>query len=331
MMKYLRILSTFLFAIHFSGCGNDPLDINISNEGVDLKFHRIDKALFSQAENDSIQWDNNGEFMKLYGQFVLELGALGSPGFQANLRGFVNDRDMRQLYDKTQEIYPDSEELEAGFINAIAAYQHYFPDSVVPQIMGTITGLNYAVFTGDSTLGIGLDMFLGRDFEIYPMIGIPQYMSNTMTPDHLVPQAMYGWVQSMYEDSVTGGSMLDQMVFHGSVLYSLDAMLKNTPDSLKIGYSTAEMAWTDDREAKIWATIIDNELLYNTDHLTIAKWIEPGPFTSGLPDESPGKLGRYIGWQIVRKYMKGRPKVDIPALFTTDAQTVLRNSKYKPK
>lgn len=330
-MKHARILSLSLIVPFFLGCDNDPLDVNISTEGFQAKFHRIDIDLFSQAEKDTIEWEDHGEFMRLYGQYVLELGYLGSPGFKANLRGFVNDHDMRELYEEAQSVYPNSDDLQTDFSEAFARYQYYFPDSVTPQIIGTITGLNYAVFTGDSTLGIGLDMFLGRDFDIYPMIGIPRYMSNTMTPEHLVSQSMYGWIQSMYEDSADGGSMLDQMIFHGSILYSLDAILRNTADSLKIGYSSSELDWTQEREEKIWATMVDNELLYNSDHLTISKWIEPGPFTSGLPDESPGKLGRWIGWQIVRKYMKNQSEVNLPELFRTDAQTILRKSKYKPK
>ena len=48
--------------------------------------------------------------------------------------------------------------------------------------------------------------------------------------------------------------------------------------------------------------------------------------------DSAPKLGVWMGWQIVRKYMKEHPDVTLQQLMAdNDAQKILNQSKYKPK
>jgi uncharacterized protein YjaZ len=49
-----------------------------------------------------------------------------------------------------------------------------------------------------------------------------------------------------------------------------------------------------------------------------------------IDNESPGMVGRYIGWQIVRSYMENNT-VTVPQLLIKNADEIFKNSKYKPK
>ncbi len=108
-------------------------------------------------------------------------------------------------------------------------------------------------------------------------------------------------------------------------------MLPGFPDHMKIGYSEQEYKWCQENESNIWAFMIENDLLYTADFMAVKKFISEGPFTSGFDEASPGRIGVWLGWQIIKKYMQKNPQVKLQQMLnTTDAQSILQNSAYKP-
>ena len=80
-------------------------------------------------------------------------------------------------------------------------------------------------------------------------------------------------------------------------------------DGIKISYNAREMQWVADNERFIWQYFIENELLYKTQATYFQRFMEPSPFSKfylEIDNESPGKIGQWLGWQIVRKYMRDR-------------------------
>ena len=104
-------------------------------------------------------------------------------------------------------------------------------------------------------------------------------------------------------------------------------------DSTKIGYTNDELFWANDNEFYIWQYFIENELLYSTDTKLVGRFIAPAPFSRfnlELDSESPGALGQYIGWKIVRSYMENNPS-SLLQMLQMNAQTLFNKAKYKPK
>jgi hypothetical protein len=184
----------------------------------------------------------------------------------------------------------------------------------------------------DSILIIGLDMFLGWDFEPYRAAGIPVYISKRMEPQYIVPECARQIVMANFPETDVRKTFLDIMIYHGKVLYAMDLYLPGTADSIKIGYTRDQMKWAEENEFSVWRLFIDREMLYRTEAFMINRFIQDGPFTTGLPEGSPAMLGRYIGWQIVRKYMDKNPGPSLQELLNeTDYQLILSRSGYKPK
>ena len=55
---------------------------------------------------------------------------------------------------------------------------------------------------------------------------------------------------------------------------------------------------------------VRNELLFKTDNNLIDRFISPAPFSKfylEIDNESPGKIGQWIGWQILRSFRKKNP------------------------
>jgi uncharacterized protein YjaZ len=64
-----------------------------------------------------------------------------------------------------------------------------------------------------------------------------------------------------------------------------------------------------------------------------AKLVNPSPTgTTKMPTNSPGRAGNWMGYRIIRAYMKKHPNTSLEQLMALkDAQKILDESKYKPK
>ena len=336
-LRTLRYLLAFFLISSIVGCNNDPLDVNVSNIDLELEILRLDNDMFSL--DPTAGQTNTKALEELYGQFfidycdgVLRIGNPKAPSFPYSVAQFITDESMQTLYEDSQAEFEDLSSTNKQLNQAFTYFKYHFPDSTVPRIVYNISALNYAIVATESTLAIGLDMFLGADYPVYPMVGLPKYMFENMKREQIVPQAMKGWLQSMYETDAERSTLLEYMVFEGKILYTLDAVLRESPDSVKIGFRPGVMAWCNEFEVRIWQHLVDAELLYTTEYMDINKWVNQAPFIAGIPKQSPGRLGQWVGWQIVRQYMKDNPEMSVQELMANqNAQDILARSKYKPK
>ena len=123
------------------------------------------------------------------------------------------------------------------------------------------------------------------------------------------------------------------MIYFGKQLYLKDLLLPNYSDAEKMGYTPEQMKWCEENESYMWRYFIEKEMLYSDDQKLIPRFINPAPFSKfylEIDNESPGQVGAWIGWQIVRSYIKNND-VPIADLLKTDAKEIFVKSKYKPK
>lgn len=274
-------------------------------------------------------------FYQRYIENITGIGLVNDPAISYSLKTFISDKYIREIYKDTEKKYMDDiEDIRQGLTGAFKRSRYYFPRMVVPEIVTFISGFQYAIAVTDSVLGIGLDMYLGSDYSNYPRAGFPLYKIALMDRDYIVPDAMKAWLMTEFfsEESQGPGDMLGTMIQYGKIMYLSDAILPDTEDSLKTGYTAAQLGWCKKNEFNIWAHLVDNELLFSTDPAIINKFFNEAPFTSGLPKESPPKTGIWVGRQIIKSYMENNPEVTIPELMKQqNAQEILNKSKYKPK
>ena len=122
------------------------------------------------------------------------------------------------------------------------------------------------------------------------------------------------------------------MIYQGKLMYFMDALMPDMNDTLKIGYTKKQLNWCKKNEAQMWLNLVENKRLYSNKRMDIIRYINDGPYTNGFPLESPARTGIWIGWQIVRKYMKEHPEITVPQLMQdSDYQQILNDSKYFPE
>jgi uncharacterized protein YjaZ len=78
---------------------------------------------------------------------------------------------------------------------------------------------------------------------------------------------------------------------------------------------------------------IEKKLLFSTDTKLNKRFLENAPFSKFYlhqDRQSPGRIGVWIGWQIVKSFMQNND-VSLQKLLTTDSEDIFNKSRYKPK
>ncbi len=294
-----------------------------------IVIHRYEKALFSLDKKNLRQG-----MASLNPEYSFFLGKEWQDTMNVlRIYNFLNDPNIRELYDITLKKYPDVSFLEKELTAAFEKYRKSYPEKEVPQVYTYVSGLDVEnpVYYFDTAMAIGLDVFLGSDVVAYQKAGLPNYKISRFTPDHILPQCMLAVSDNIIRMDEKRNTMLDQMVLAGKALYFLDVTLPDVKDEFKIGYSQQQLAWSRSHESEIWAFLIEHQLLFSSDPQGITKLMTDAPYTAGFAPESPGRLGAYMGWQIVRAYMKQTNGITLKQLMENmDSQQILKESQFKP-
>lgn len=341
MNKFFLVLTVLVFSsLFFSSCNRNKFNVDVSGVNADIRIRRMEKDFFSADIGNLLVHHNKlmaayGQFYQRYIENITGIGLVNDPAIEYGLSAFLTDKYILELKADVEKKYNgELTDINNDLEDAFKHIRYYFPEMVVPEIVTFVSGFQYAMAVTDSTLGIGLDMYLGSDYENYPKAGLPVYKTAAMSRDYIVPDAMKAWLLTEFfsQENQQPEDMLENMIQQGKIMYLMEAALPEKHDSIITGYSKSQLDWCRNNEFNIWAHIIDNELLFSTDHQLITKLFNEAPFTSGFPKESPPKLGIWIGWQIVRSFMENNSNTTLPELMQLrDAKQILNKSKYKPK
>lgn len=332
----------FLMIISCNKCNNkdtEQLKINVAKIDVaNVKIHRYEKSL-ANVNPKTLARDLKALLPEF--KFFLESDLNDINNIQ-QIKFFITDPLFNELYNDGMKIYPDLSDIEKELTAAFKHCKYYFLNSKVPEVYSYISIFDFEQpikFNDDSVLIIALDMYYGSKYKSYSClklpdgkIGIPSFKMYQYKKEFIVPDCMQEMAKSKIDYNKSCKSFLEEMIYQGKILYFKDAMLPDVDDTIKIAYPSKKLDWCKKNEHNIWAFFIDTKLLYSADQHKYNKFLTEGPFTSAFSKESPARIGAWIGWQIVRKYMNKNKNVSIAQLLENyDAQQILSMSGYKPK
>jgi hypothetical protein len=299
---------------------------------VHLSIKRYEKALF-ELNRDSLA-SGIERLSHSYPTLLIAENVWQNPEMLAQLRAYLDDKVIAEIYQAAIQKYPDLNFLHDELTEAFGYYLHYFPEAPLPAIFTMVPGLDFempSVFGFDNNLFIQLDQYLGADFKMYAQSGMPKYIIARCDKKYIAIDCFKKSLVYNYLPEETRLTLLESMLYEGKKLYFTELMFPSRQAADIIGYNEAQMAWAEANQGNVWRYIIEKNLLFNKDDKTSRDFCEEAPFTKPFNKESPGRMGAFIGWQIVRKYMENQPEIALPALMkSVQYQEMLTKSKYKP-
>jgi hypothetical protein len=298
---------------------------------IDLQFESLEDSITS--------FTSKQQLVDFFGRHTAMRNVFFNYGAYPNDSVFINQlyhRFQNPSFDtvlmETKKIFGDGSELKKEFTQAFTNLKFYYPQIPLPKIQTVITGMESDLFVSDTLVIVGLDYFLGPGATYRP--NMYEYMLRRYTKEFVVPSTMllYGIDNRINEVSAEDKSVLADMIAYGKAYYFAKRMLPCVPDSVFIGYTSKEINGARENQDIIWKHLVDKEVFYKMDKQTKQKYIEERPQTIDIGDQCPGRIGVWVGWQIVKEYSKqnGEAKALTKLMKQSNAQEIFKEAKYRP-
>lgn len=286
---------------------------------VEVKVHRFEKDFFESTPEN-------------LADLKLEYPFFFPQGYEQEALKKLQDPIWKEVYAEVEKKYSDFTPEQQKIEDLFKHIKYYFPQTKVPAIYTIIGEMDYntKVLYAKDTLIISLELYLGKDHKFYTG-SFDEYIRNNFDESQILPDIVSAW--SLPRVLPPDNTFLGQMIYAGKNLYLKDIFLPDYTDAQKIGYKPEQAQWCAENEGYIWSYFVGSELLYSTDQKLADRFLNPAPFSKfylEIDNDSPGRVGQFIGWQIVRSYMENN-EVSVQDLLRTDAKQIFEKSRYKPK
>jgi gliding motility-associated lipoprotein GldB len=315
-----KIIFIITLAIAFVSCDKKTKVENaVEAIPVEIKVERFDKLFFETEPKDL------GTLKKEF-PFFFPAGNDDSVWLEK-----MQNPLWRELYTEVQKKYSNFEPVQEELETLFKHIKYNFPKAKTPKVITVISEMDYnnKVIYADSLVIISLELYLGKEHKFYQF---PSYLKQNFEQKQMMPDVVSSFSVNKIAP-VTDKNMLSQMIYFGKQLCLKDLLLPDYSDADKMGYTPAQIKWCEENESYMWRYFLENEMLYSDDSKLGNRFLNPAPFSKfylEIDNESPGRVGAWIGWQIVRSYVKNND-VSIEELLKINAKEIFEKSKYKPK
>ena len=334
------LIGLFISCIIFSSCNSSDKTPDVSDIKLELTTQRFEQDLFTL---DTVNFQPHLEQLiakyPSFGENFLSTILGTDPKWSADtvatyVKGFINA--YKNIYDSSVIVFKDFSLYQNEIKKGLQFVKYYFPNYKLPQKVITYIGPidGFGDIVSDDALIIGMHLHLGKNYSLYKSELVqqtyPDYLSRRFEPDYIAVNSLNNIVLDLYPEKMEDKSLVQQMVEKGKRLYILSKVLPHEDENKLIGYTIPQLKDCYDHEKNIWDLFAQNNLLQTIDNNIIKNYIGESPKTQELGEASPGNIGSFAGWQIVKKYMKKHPEISLQKLMATDADTIFQEAKYKP-
>lgn len=331
----MKDLLIFTFLIVLIGCDNtsreEKCDFvpNTNSIDLDFEFESLEDSLPAiKTKSDLVKFLSHHPDVRDY--FFNRQAYPNDSVFINTLFKRFTHPAIDTLLMETHRIFGNGEDLKHQFVSAFKNIKYYYPEFKAPKVQIIISGLETDIISSDTLVIIGLDYFLGEGALFKP--NMYDYMLRRYNKDFVAPSVilLLGISDRFNKVSSSDNTVLSDMIAYGKAYAFTKKMMPCTPDSILIGYSNKDMEGATYNEATIWKKMIDDQILFSTSHVIKQKYISERPKTTEISPQCPGRIGMWVGWQIVNKYLTETGKKLPDLMREQNSQKIFKESKYKP-
>ena len=313
-------MNLMVLCVFFSCSDKKNTQIDVSTVNVDFTTKRYEVDFYNSTAKTLPALKN--EFPYLFPKSFSDSLAISK----------IADTDEQDLFAETQKLYKDISQLEVELRTLFKHVKYYNSNFKAPNVVTMISNIDYnsRVIYADSLLFISLDVYLGKTHRFYA--DYPKYIKENNKRENIIVDV----ANTMIEKQLipfSNRSFLSKMIYEGKKLYVLDLYLPTILDQFKIGYSSEKLDWAIANEENIWKYFIEKKLLFSTETALNKRFLDNAPFSKFYlqnDNDSPGRIGVWLGWQIVKSFMQNND-VSLQELLIIDFEELFQKSNYKPK
>lgn len=339
-MKRKKYIYCILAAagLMLTGCDKGQAYFPKNMEEVVVPVVRFDQAIQNVQESTAredieVLYAEYPDFMPVFVEDILGIAVEDTAYLSEALPKFLDDTvyGFRQTNQREREVFADVTDIEKLMNGAFTRIHYLWPEWEMPTVYLFISGFNASIYFADEeTIAVGADMYLGSDYEYYNRV-VYDYQKVTMRKECIPADVVSAYLFRNIDYTANQNRLLDNMLYRGKIMYLLSLLIPEQKPFEIMGYSEEQWKWCERNERAIWHLMMDKKDLFKTDNLVLTSYLNDGPFTAEISQDSPARLGTWVGWQIAKGYLKHHPEVSLQELMAEgDSQKILEESYYKP-
>lgn len=298
----------------------------------EVRFHRLEQLLFTTPADRLAS-----ELKKHRAEYDTELIVMNpdDADFIRMTQEYTSDPTMREVYRITDSLYHDMSEVETELGKALGRAYSLYPqmhhiERCYTMVTGDFDNYMFRVYSNGSDLCLSIDQYALGYMGKYSYFGMPQHIVRFCTREHIAADCMGCLAQMNIAWPDGEHTLLDYAIAEGKKLYFMEKTLPHRHDTILLRYTKEQYDWMQKNTENVWSWMIQNKMLYNTDYSSFRNLIDDAPKTNAFGDGSAPRATSYIGWQIVKAFMK-KSGATMQQLFDeSDSQTILKKSGWRP-
>lgn len=309
-LVHILLCSTLLV---FSSCRQDPYQVNLHEIKFDLRSYHADSLVSSQNPLNQLKVRNqlktldSDVFGYLFG-YCYRIPVQPDTAFLQRLSLIYNDPYVQALEREISVKFAVSKAKHHRKLQeACQRMKALLPNTEPPKnVVWMNAAFASSVFCSKKSIAIGLERYLGAKSTCIQKLPSDQFfgwIKEGMEERYLVRDAVLGWLNTHALEETKEG-YAEEMIRWGKLLFILEKLLSEEHVAVVLRYSEADYQWALASEWAVWKYLVDEQLLYDRNEDTKQSLLHEGPFTRGLPNKSPDRLGQFLGYRIVRQYVE---------------------------
>ena len=293
-------------------CGRNPLDVDTSNAKVEISYYNIDSMLMHADSSNlaNVHASLKKNISELYDYqvgYCFQIGNVNDSSFVASFLEYKRDTFIQKLENELAIKFKNTSAHQTEITTGFKYLKTHLPAVKMPKSIGFMNSLFASnAFSTQEEIGIGMERYLGANspsVQRLPSEPFYSWVKEGMEVKYLERDAMASWIMTHIVEDVDG-NLAEKMIRWGKILYLTEAAYPNKEKQIILRYSEEDYKWAIDNEASLWKYLIDEQLLFKLDEKISQNMLSDGPFTPGLPEKGPDRLGQYLGWRMVRNFME---------------------------
>ncbi|TAF65573.1 MAG: gliding motility protein [Cytophagales bacterium] len=331
----LSLLSLFALSQCNSAESECKYQINVGHIDAKVKIVRLEKEMFQLKNETEIKAFLN-KYPQLRDNYFKGKSKMPDSVLVKIIANLINEKTLSDTLQKdVANFYGDMKNIEQQFKEAFQHIKYYYPQFKEPTIYTVITGLGAYfgsdIYVSEQSVVISLEFFMGKKMRYHPPASaIPQYIWHRYMPEIIVPTYLMAYSDKYNRIDPKDQTMLADMVYYGKAYQFVKTMMPCLPDSLVAGYTQEDLRNVSDVRNKkiIWSHFLEKNLLFSNNPIQKQAYLGERPFTAEIDSKAPGRLGRWLGWKIVMKYIDQNNDF-VKMMENQNPQEIFSKSGYK--
>lgn len=309
-------LPSFLFVsglLLFQSCSGDLSDVDISGSTYQLKSIQLDSIIKHTSEDQLASKIDElsqqiPEIIDYQFYYCYKTGLPKDSVFQANWSDFTHNPYYKRLSERIDEKFPKLNDSRKTIEDGFKRIRVHLPGAKLPKTVVFMNSFfSSSMYCTKNEIGVGLERYLGAKTDVIkelPGDVFYEWIKEAMEPEYLERDAVCAWVLTHICEPGKDMNNIEAMIQWGKILYTTKAALPEQEERILLRYNPADYEWALKNERAFWEYIVKHNMLFVKSETDQAAFLQEAPFTSGLPQKGPDRLGQFLGYRIVCSYME---------------------------